>query len=172
MVGSGAMLVHDVRIFDGVEVIPPGGYPWTLVERGVYPPFPTLSRPEETAGFVRDRVAEGSEVVAALVAAAHNAGRLAVAHVSTRADAALAVEAGVDVLAHAFVDAPADAEFVAAAVRAGVAVVATLAMLEGAERRRPGAGGGPAGTAVPRRQEREWAHRDGALGSGRGHRRW
>jgi imidazolonepropionase-like amidohydrolase len=71
------------------------------------------------------------EVVAALAAAAHTADRLAVAHVSTRADAALAVEAGVDVLAHAFIDAPADAAFVAAAVRAGVAVVATLVMLEG-----------------------------------------
>jgi imidazolonepropionase-like amidohydrolase len=142
----------DVRSA-GTGATTPGGYPWSLVERGVYPPFPTLSRPEEAAGFVRERVAEGSdylkviiedgsayrcrlprlepEVVAALAAAAHAANRLAVAHVSTRADAALAVEAGVDVLAHAFVDAPADAEFVAAAVRAGAAVVATLVMVEG-----------------------------------------
>jgi imidazolonepropionase-like amidohydrolase len=142
----------DVRSA-GTGATAPGGYPWSLVERGVYPPFPTLSRPDEAAGFVRDRLAEGSdylkvivedgsmyqrrlprlqpEVVAALAAAAHTAGRLAVAHVSTRADAALVVEAEVDVLAHAFIDAPADAAFVAAAVRAGVAVVATLVMLEG-----------------------------------------
>ncbi|MBV8539438.1 MAG: amidohydrolase family protein [Pseudonocardiales bacterium] len=157
----------DVRSA-GTGATAPGGYPWSLVERGVYPPFPTLSRPQEAAGFVRDRVAEGSdylkvivedgsvyrrrlphlqpEVVAALAAAAHTADRLAVAHVSTRADAALAIEAGVDVLAHAFVDAPADAEFVAAAVRAGVAVVATLAMLEGT----CGGGGGRMPAADPR----------------------
>ncbi len=142
----------DVRSA-GTGATAPGGHPWSLVERGVYPPFPTLSRPEEAAGFVRDRVAEGSdylkviiedgsmhqrrlphlqpEVVAALAAAARSANRLSVAHVSTRADAALAVEAGVDVLAHAFIDAPADATFVAAAARAGIAMVATLAMLEG-----------------------------------------
>ncbi|MGH3826973.1 MAG: amidohydrolase family protein, partial [Pseudonocardiaceae bacterium] len=157
----------DVRSA-GTGATAPGGYPWSLVERGVYPPFPTLSRPEEAAGFVRDRVAEGSdylkvivedgsmyqcrlpqlppEVLAALAAAAHAADRLAVAHVSTRADAALAVEAGVDVLAHAFVDAPADAEFVATAVRSGVAMVATLVMLEGA----CSDGGGRALAADPR----------------------
>lgn len=157
----------DVRSA-GTGATAPGGYPWSLVERGVYPPFPTLSRPEEAAGFVRDRLAEGSdylkvivedgsvyqrrlpqlppEVLAALAAAAHAADRLAVAHVSTRADAALAVEAGVDVLAHAFVDVPADAEFVATAVRAGIAVVATLAMLEGA----CGGVGGRALAADPR----------------------
>lgn len=143
----------DVRSA-GTGATAPEGYPWSLVERGVYPPFPTLSRPAEAAGFVRDRVAEGSdylkviiedgsayrrrlpclepEVVAALAAAAHAANRLAVAHVSTRADAVLAVEAGMDVLAHAFIDAPADAEFVATALRAGAAVVATLVMVEGA----------------------------------------
>ena len=161
----------DVRSA-GTGATAPGGHPWSLVERGVYPPFPTLSRLEEAAGFVRDRVAEGSdylkviiedgsmhqrrlphlqpEVVAALAAAARTANKLAVAHVSTRADAALAVEAGVDVLAHAFIDAPADAEFVAAAVRAGVAVVATLAMLEGTA----GGTGKPARLALARESVR------------------
>lgn len=143
----------DVRSA-GTGATAPGGHPWSLVQRGVYPPFPTLSLPAEAAGFVRDRIAEGSdylkviiedgsmyqrklprlqpEVISALATAAHAANKLTVAHVSTRADAALAIEAGVDVLGHAFVDESADADFVAASVQAGITVVATLAMLEGA----------------------------------------
>ena len=66
----GAMLVHDARIFDGVEVIPHGS---VLVEDGLVtavgddPPFPTLSRPEEATGFVRGRIAERSDYLKVIV---------------------------------------------------------------------------------------------------------
>ncbi|MER6766731.1 amidohydrolase family protein [Amycolatopsis sp. NPDC000746] len=131
----------------------PGGYPAMLVESGVYPPYPTLTEPEEAAAFVRDRVAEGSdylkiiiedgqaygqnlpclrpEVVAALTLAAHEHGLLAVAHVSTRAATVTALEAGVDVLAHVFTDVPGDAKIGAAIAESGTTVVPTLVQFEG-----------------------------------------
>ena len=69
------------------------------------------------------------DTVRALVRAAHARGVLAVAHVSTRAAALLALEAGADGLMHLFVDAPADAQFIAAAREAGAWVVPTAAVL-------------------------------------------
>ena len=58
--------VADVRSA-GTGATAPGGHPWSLVERGVYLPFPTLSRLEEAAGFVRDRVAEGSDYLKVII---------------------------------------------------------------------------------------------------------
>lgn len=69
------------------------------------------------------------DTVRALVAAAHARGVLAVAHVSTRADARLALEAGVDGLMHLFVDQPVDAQIIVAARAAGAWVVPTATVL-------------------------------------------
>jgi imidazolonepropionase-like amidohydrolase len=88
--------------------------------------IPTLTKPEEAEGWVDARVAEGSDyikiviedgspygrkiptldraTVAALVAAAHKRGKLAVVHVSTETAAREAIEAGADGLAHIFTD--------------------------------------------------------------------
>jgi imidazolonepropionase-like amidohydrolase len=107
--------------------------------------------PEEAEGFVAARVAEGSDhlklvledgtvtgqpcptldadTVRALVRAGHAHGLLVVAHVLTHADALLAVDAGVDGLAHLFVDQPPSAGLVEAVVRKGVFVVPTLTSL-------------------------------------------
>lgn len=88
-------------------------------------PVPTISGPEEAQAFVRARVAEGSdyikilyepssapifttisrETLAALVAAAHGEGVLAVVHVSSLEGARDAVAVGADGLAHGFSDA-------------------------------------------------------------------
>ncbi len=69
------------------------------------------------------------DTVRALVAAADARGVLAVAHVSTRDAARLALEAGVDGLMHLFVDEPVDAQFIAAARAAGAWVVPTATVL-------------------------------------------
>lgn len=84
---------------------------------------PTLTSPDEAKTFVGDRVADGSdylkiimeprfpstladETVAALIEAAHDAGVLAVVHVSTARDAEVAVDAGADGLVHVYSDEP------------------------------------------------------------------
>jgi imidazolonepropionase-like amidohydrolase len=99
----------------GMYVTCPGGHG---TEYGH--PVPTLARADDAAAFVDARVAEGSQFIkliissgmpklgpdeaAAVVAAAHARDRIVVSHVNTRADAEVAVAAGVDGLAHLFLD--------------------------------------------------------------------
>ncbi|MGY1711909.1 amidohydrolase family protein [Geodermatophilus sp. SYSU D00758] len=135
----------------GIGATAPGGHPTRLVSQGLLPPFPTVGGPEEAAAFVAARVAEGSDhlkvvledgtttgrpvpcldgdTVRALVRAAHERGLRAVAHTLTRAHALLALDAGVDGLAHLFLDRPPSPGFVEAAVRSGAFVVPTLTSL-------------------------------------------
>lgn len=130
-------------------------------------PVPTPTTPDADA-WVAARLAEGSDyikiviedgsswggelptlapdTVHALVAAAHARGALAVAHVSTRAAARLALDAGVDGLMHLFVDQPVDAGFIAAVRAAGAWVVPTAAVLA-ASHGRSGADALPGDTA-------------------------
>jgi imidazolonepropionase-like amidohydrolase len=137
----------------GTGATVPGGHPSQFVDLGWFPPFPTLSAPAQADPWVRDRVAEGSDyikifatsqptepgmphldedTVRALIAAAHAHGKLAVAHAITRAAALAAVEAGVDCLAHLFLDAPGDARVVDAIAQRGAAVIPTLTVLDAA----------------------------------------
>lgn len=86
-------------------------------------PFPTITGPQEASAFVRARLAEGSdyikilyepeagivttissETLAAVVAAAHAQGAMAVVHVTSLKGAREAVAAGADGLAHIFGD--------------------------------------------------------------------
>ncbi len=116
-------------------------------------PIPTLTRPDEAPAFVAARIAEGSDyikiimedgsaydhplptldqpTVVALVAAAHAAHEMAIAHVATEAEARDAVEAHVDGLAHVFIDRPASPEVVDLVKRSGTFVVATLSVAAG-----------------------------------------
>lgn len=122
----------------GILVTAPGGHG---TQFGL--DIPTLTSPSRAESFVTARVAEGSDYIklvlepsasatlspeeaAAVVQAAHDNGTLAIAHVSTLADAKAAVEAGVDGLAHVFRDLPVDDEFVAAMVEEQVFVISTL----------------------------------------------
>jgi imidazolonepropionase-like amidohydrolase len=130
----------------GTLATSPGGHG---TEYGM--PIPTLTRPDEAQAFVDARVAEGSdfikivyddlasyglklptlsrETMAAVVAAAHRRGKLAVVHVSTARAAREAIEAGANGLAHVFADVPADAEMVELARRHGIFLVPTLAVI-------------------------------------------
>ncbi len=116
-------------------------------------PIPTLTRPDEAPAFVAARIAEGSDyikiimedgsayghplptldqpTVVAIVQAAHDAHKMAIAHVATEAEARDAIDAKIDGLAHVFIDRPASPDVVELARRSGVFVVATLAVAAG-----------------------------------------
>ncbi|QBD81162.1 amidohydrolase family protein [Ktedonosporobacter rubrisoli] len=142
----------DLR-FAGTGATAPGGHPTGLVAQGFYPPFPTISAPEEAEQFVRDRVAEGSDylkliidggdalgygshptlddaTLAALVRAAHEHGLLAIAHTDSQRAIRRALQAGVDGLAHCFIDGELEDDLLETIVKAAVFIMSTLAALE------------------------------------------
>ncbi|WP_240323163.1 amidohydrolase family protein [Amycolatopsis ruanii] len=119
----------------------------------MYAPFPYVTGPQDAAAFVADRVAEGAThlkvlyddgtgggpmpmpsldvpTIAALVEAAHRAGLVVAAHVSTARGAVDLLPTGVDVLAHVPFD-PLTEGQVEAIAEAGVAVITTLAVADG-----------------------------------------
>jgi imidazolonepropionase-like amidohydrolase len=143
----------------GICATAPGGHG---TEYGY--PIPTLARPEDAASFVAARVAEGSDYIkvivddarrygtpdralptldpstlAAVVQAAHGHGKLVVAHALELRRAREAIAAGVDGLAHIFVDTPADASFGPEMTACCAFVIPTLAVVESVFR----LGGGP-----------------------------
>ena len=108
----------------------------------------TLAGPGDAPAWVAARVAEGSDFIklvympyapsipsldlataTAVIDAAHDAGLMAVAHVSSLAGASELLDAGIDGFVHVFADREADADFVARAVERGVFVVPTLAVI-------------------------------------------
>ena len=121
---------------------------------------PTLTRADEAQEFVDARLKAGSdyikiidedgsewslhtptltrETIAALVVAAHKDSLLAVAHIGNAQEATEAIQAGVDGLAHLFVDRPPDRGFGRFIANHHAFVVPTMAVLESAS---GGAGG-------------------------------
>ncbi|WP_055482690.1 amidohydrolase family protein [Sphaerimonospora mesophila] len=119
-------------------------------------PFDTIADAAEAGAFVAARLAEGAEylkividdgctagldlpvmgpdVVAALVEAGHAAGLKAIAHVATARDAVIALESGIDGLAHVFHHAepgdPAVEDLASRIADQGVFVITTLAYVE------------------------------------------
>lgn len=108
----------------------------------------TLSGPEEAPAWVAERLAEGSDFIKlvymprarrvpsldlatarAVIDAAHEAGVMAVAHISSLEGARDLLEAGVDGLVHVFADAPVDDAFIDMARQRGLFVVPTLAVI-------------------------------------------
>lgn len=130
-------------------------------------PVTTVDAPDQAAGWVADRLAEGSDYikivrddfkvygahratlgdaeVAALIEAAHARGAMAVMHVSAQEAARHALSAGVDGFVHVFQDAAADSALVALARRRGAFVIPTLSVIAGIA--------GDAGRAAPLRDE-------------------
>lgn len=108
----------------------------------------TLTDPSAAADWVSDRIAEGSDyikiiieplggrlptldrnLVEALVKAAHDQDRLAVAHATRLEDAQMALAAGVDGLVHLFHDRPVTDEFIDQARARGVFIVPTAIVM-------------------------------------------
>lgn len=112
---------------------------------------PVVEGPGQADDWVQARIDEGSDwikiviedgstwsstlptldaaTVRALVEASHERGVLALAHVSTRADALMALDAGVDGLVHLFADRPVDASFIENVRAAGAFIVPTTTVL-------------------------------------------
>jgi imidazolonepropionase-like amidohydrolase len=143
--------VADVRS-SGFAITPPGGHPSELMPEGFEPgpvertlvmPFSTT--PAEASGFIADLVASGSDyikfmiddgtveghpglpvldaaTVRAGVAEAHRHNMLTVAHALTLDATRTAVEAGIDGLAHLFMDRPHTAEIIDAIAASGAFV--------------------------------------------------
>jgi len=134
----------------GIYATAPGGHPTQMSGPGG-PSFPTLTAPGEADAFVAARVAEGSDfikiiyddverfgkklptldeaTIAALVAAAHARGRIAVAHIGDERTARGAIAAGVDGLAHLFEGTTVSTDFGLFAAKHGVFVIPTLSVL-------------------------------------------
>lgn len=109
-----------------------------------------VTGPTDASRFVADRVREGADyikiivedprimgsaaldgtTIAAIVEAAHQAKLKAIAHVTTIAAFTLAVDAGVDVLTHAPLDAVLDADLVSSIGKRGIVLVPTLIMMQ------------------------------------------
>ena len=137
----------------GAAVTVPGGHG---TEYGF--PVPELKPGDDSDAFVRARIGEGSDFIKlmiddlhaygtaqrmstlsraqieASIAAAKSQERMSVAHVAAEGDALHAVNAGVDGLAHAFVDQPASDEMVAAMKAHGAFLVPTLSVIAGFQR--------------------------------------
>ncbi len=113
-------------------------------------PIETLAQPEDAADWVERRKAEGSDYIklvyipnqtsipsldlataSAIILAAHNAGLLALAHISTEAAALDMVNAGIDGLVHIFADQPVSEAFIRRAIEADIFIIPTLTTLAG-----------------------------------------
>jgi imidazolonepropionase-like amidohydrolase len=126
----------------------PGGFQTT---RMGFPSSSAVTGPADANRFVADRVAEGADyikvivedpqrmgsaaldvpTIAALVEAAHQASLKAIAHVTTLAALTSAVDAGVDVLTHAPIDADAGENLAISIAKRGMVSVPTLTMMRG-----------------------------------------
>ncbi|HEX7659379.1 MAG TPA: amidohydrolase family protein [Pseudonocardiaceae bacterium] len=136
----------DVRS-SGIGATAPGGHPSLI-----YAPFPTVTGPEQAAGFVADRMVEGVDylkmiaesggsaaftrpsldaaTITALTAAAHARGLKVVAHATSAAAVATVAAAGVDVIAHVPVREELADELVTRLAETGTVVCPTLATAE------------------------------------------
>jgi len=134
----------------GVGVTVRGGAPLEMVPPDVAKTIPTLSSAQQAKSFVDARVAEGSdyiklfiedlseyggakrmptlsrEEVCAVIAAAHQDGRIAIVHVQSEAAATEAIECNADALAHTFPDRIADPSFIALAKAHSIFLETTL----------------------------------------------
>jgi imidazolonepropionase-like amidohydrolase len=152
-------MLDELRGVPGVTDIRSAGIP-AIAPGSAHSRIPVVGQlglvhdPEEAAHFVANRVAEGSDYIKivlgspgadhdqptldALIAAAHEHGKLVIAHASSYEPAARAAAAGVDATTHV----PPDRTLEAAAVAGLRFTIPTLTMMEAIVQRggRPGAG--------------------------------
>ena len=142
---------HDIADLrsPGMGITPPGGHPTEYMPEGDFPPeyaFPVVATPDEAVKFVAARVAEGAdyikifledgtavgypglpvlsnEILLTSVREAHRYGKMAIAHATTAAAAQQAIAAGVDGLAHVFIDRPNNVGEIVATIAASGAFV-------------------------------------------------
>lgn len=136
----------------GMGVTPPGGHPSKMIEK-MGGTMPTLAPTADARAFIASRVAEGSDYIkifhddgaphgaparltpfplpqlSATIAAAKQAGKRAIVHVSQREDARDAMALGADAIAHIFHDEVADEPLLALAKQKGASVITTLSVV-------------------------------------------
>jgi imidazolonepropionase-like amidohydrolase len=142
--------IADVRSAS-VGLTAPGGHPTQLRGSRNDPELPVVTRAEDAAGFIDERIAEGADyikvmiergetlgkdvpvvedsVVRAAVTAAHERDRMVIAHALTIETTRRALAAGVDGFAHLFIDGPCPPDLLEAIRAAGVFVTPTLNLL-------------------------------------------
>ncbi|UOT01342.1 amidohydrolase family protein [Rhodococcus opacus] len=125
-----------------------GGHPSMMIGTYFAEQYPVVKSLDDASAFVAARVAEGADyiklliddgtalghdvptlgedVARAIADAAHDHGKMAVAHVTSLAGAEQALRAGVDGLVHMFFDRPPTDEIIAQALDAGVFITPTL----------------------------------------------
>ena len=146
----------DLR-WAGFGVTPPLGHPHELLVqmKDVFPPGfvePSASTPDEARALVAENVRQGVDYIKvmleegtvmnhpglpmlddatlrAAVQAAHGHGKLALAHIHTAQTARQAIEAGIDGLAHVYIDQPPVPELIRAIAGSGAFVVPTLTLI-------------------------------------------
>jgi imidazolonepropionase-like amidohydrolase len=153
--------IADIRS-SSAAVTPPGGHPSPLVGLLFEQTLPGLEDVAHAPDFVHARIAERADYIKlviedgamfgtslpalseeqteAVVRVAHAQGKLAVAHAHTQAAAWQAVRAGVDGLAHLFIDSPPEQALIAEIAERDIFVTPTLTLLEAMVGRRTGAG--------------------------------
>ncbi|MFD0790310.1 amidohydrolase family protein [Microbacterium insulae] len=149
-------LLHSLQNLPGLPDLRSSGHSASgpgshfIVKMGM-PVSSGVDGPSDAARFVRERKAEGSELikiliedpkfpgakplstetVAAIVTAAHDAGLLTVAHVVSAFTLRSALDAGVDVVTHAALGGELDAETQALIAKNGTVIIPTLGMMHG-----------------------------------------
>ena len=146
----------DLR-WAGFGVTPPLGHPHELLVqmKDVFPPGfvePSASTPDEARALVAENVRQGVDylkimleegtvmnhpglpmlddaTLRAAVQAAHGHGKLALAHIHTAVTAEQAIRAGIDGLAHVYIDQPPVPELIRAIAGSGAFVVPTLTLI-------------------------------------------
>jgi imidazolonepropionase-like amidohydrolase len=151
MAGAPPALVDSLRAVPGLAGLLSAGTP-AIAPGSLHASFPVIGErglvkgPEQAGQFVADRVAEGSDyikivigspgadhdqaTVDALVAAAHEHGKRAVAHASSCAAVAKAQHAGVDMLTHVPLDRALDEAAAEQMAADGRILIPTLTMME------------------------------------------
>ena len=125
-----------------------------FVRKMGYPESTSVSDPADATRFVAERVAEGSDYikiliedpkipgtkaldaarVAALVTAAHSAGRMTIAHIVSADTLLTALRSGVDVVTHSALTSDLPAEVDELLARRPATIIPTLAMMDGVRR--------------------------------------
>lgn len=152
-------VIAALRHQEGLPDLLSAGYPASApggmhTRRMGFPAQTALSGPSDAPRFVAERVAQGADYVkvivedpkmpgtkaldpvtiAALVTAAHAAGRIVIAHAVTTRAQRLAVDAGVDVVTHTPLNAVLTPDLVEAVKSRGTALSPTLTMMRGTAR--------------------------------------
>ncbi|KIX92657.1 uncharacterized protein Z520_11686 [Fonsecaea multimorphosa CBS 102226] len=146
------MDISDIKS-SSISMTVPGGWPSPLIKEGVIRDFPQMASMDQVQPFIRERVQDekadiiklvvdtrkwheeiptmSMDMVEKIVQVAHSHNRLAICHIHEHQAAINVVKAGVDGLAHLFLDEPPSEEFVQLCVEKGIFVVTTFGILAG-----------------------------------------